>query len=111
MIGLIPFLALGISNQQKQQYKNFIICITLVAIFGLDISYRIYHGIRRISNHSVRVEEPQVLRYMYATPYKARLYKKMSVSLNNALKSSPSPYLLTLSNDPLYLTFIGPQDN
>ena len=111
MIGLIPFLALGISNQQKQQYKNFIICITLVAIFGLDISYRIYHGIRRISNHSVKVEEPQVLRYMYATPYKARLYKRMSVSLNNALKSSPSPYLLTLSNDPLYLTFIGPQDN
>jgi len=35
----------------------------------------------------------------------------MSISIDDAVYKNPFPYLLTLSNDPLYLTFIGPQEN
>ena len=111
MIGMVPYSVLSMTPYKKTRIQNQIICLVLVSIFGLDISYRIYSGFNRITKHNIRIEEPLVLRGMYATPYKERLCRNMSNAIEKDVNKNTFPYILTLSNDPLYITFIGPQYN
>jgi hypothetical protein len=48
---------------------------------------------------------------MYVYPSTAVLLRDISGSLNDAVKKNPFHYLVNLTTDYLYLTFIGPQNN
>jgi hypothetical protein len=87
------------------------VCLILTSLFKSYVEYNIFHARLKCTIYKTRIEEPRVLRGMYTTPSKAETYKNISTSLNNAIKTNSYHYLVNLSSNALYLTFIGPQNN
>jgi hypothetical protein len=97
---------------EKKGIQILIVCLILASVFGFDTGRRIVAGFKKITCTTyTKIEEPKVLRGMYVYPYQAITYQTISTSLNNAIKRNPFSYLVNLSGDALYSTFIGPQNN
>jgi hypothetical protein len=126
MIGVFCYSAWRLCIHKQKGIQFLILFLILVSVFGYDIEKRISIGLRKI-NIKTEFQEPKVLRGMYEIPNKSEILKVMpdmysilneaetyndiSTALNNALKRNPFPYLVNLSSDALYLTFLGPQKN
>ena len=111
MIGLFSYGTWQLCSFKKRYIQIIIICLILVSIFGLNIAIRISYGYRRIAAFNTKIEEPKVLRGMYVTPPMAEVYKTINRSLIDALKENSFPYLVNLTWDPIYSTFISSQKN
>lgn len=96
---------------EKKGMQILIVCLILASVFGFDTGKRIAAGLKKITYTYTKIEEPKVLRGMYVLPYQAITYQAINTSLNNTDKRNSFPYLVNLSGDSLYLTFIGPQYN
>lgn len=96
---------------EKERLCIIIVCLVLIFVYKSEIETSIFTGQIKIAIFKTKIEEPKVLRGMYATPLSAAKYKTISMSLNNAIVKNATPYLVNLSSDALYLTFIGPQHN
>lgn len=111
MIGLFSYGAWQLCIFKKRNIQMMIVCLILASVFGYNIGIRIYIGFNKIAIVNKKIEDPKVLRGMYETVEGAAIYKTISMSLNEAIKRNSYPYLVNLTWDPLYLTFIGPQKN
>lgn len=112
MIGVFSYGAWKLFKpMQQKNMQALMVYLILAFVFGVDIEHRISSGLIKINTLNTRIEEPKVLRGMYESPPAAEEYKVISMSLNNAIERDFSHYLVDLSLDALYLTFIGPQNN
>lgn len=111
MIGLFSYFTWHLFSFKKRNIQILIVCLILASVFGYYMAERIYHGFEKITIYKKKIEEPKVLRGMHDTVKNAAYYRTISISLNDAIKKNPFPYLVNLTWNPLYLTFIGPQKN
>jgi hypothetical protein len=111
MIGIFSYVVWKPFSHKGKKIQILAVCIILVIVFGFDIGKRFFVGFNRITAVYEKIEEPKVLHGMYVSPSDANLFKTISTSLNNAIQKNDFPYLVNLTSDPLYLTFIGPQNN
>lgn len=112
MIGLFAYGAWQLCSFKKKNTQIIMVCLILASVFGYDIGTRVYNGSRKIAIFDKKIEEPKVLRGM-CVPFGgiAVTLKTVSRSINDALKQNSPPYLVNLTWDPLYSTFIGHQKN
>jgi len=111
MIGLFSYGAWQLCSFKKKNIQILMVCLILVSVFGFEIRIRISSGLKRITAVRTKIEEPKVLRGMYAPIGDAITYKTISRYLNDAIGRNSLPYLVNMTSDPLYLTFLGPQKN
>ena len=111
MIGLFSYGAWQLCSFKKKNIQIIIVCLILASVFGYNIGTRIYYGYRKIAVFNKKIEEPKVLRGMYVQASDVIIFKAVSRSLNDAVKRNSPHYLVNMTWDPLYLTFIGPQKN
>jgi len=111
MIGVFPYSIWQLCRFKNQKIKIMMVCLILMAAFGYDVEQRFYWGQKKISMNDTEFKEQNVLRGMYETPFNASKYQSMAAILNDAVKENPTHYLVDLTSDALYLTFIGPQVN
>jgi len=94
---------------KQKKLQVIIICIVLTFIFKDQIDAGIFNGSIKLSILKTKIEAPMVLRGMYTTSVSAVKYKEIDRSFRDAIMKNS--YLLNLTSDALYLTFIGPQKN
>jgi len=113
MIGVFPYGAWQLCKLciAEKKAQILIVCLILASVFGFDIGKRIILGFKKITCAYTRIEEPKILRGMYVFPYQAITYQDINRSLNDAINRNPFHHLINLTGDPLYSTFIGPQNN
>jgi hypothetical protein len=112
MIGLLSYGTWQLcSSLKKKNTQIIIVCVILASAFGYDIGVRIYNGYLKITYYNEKIEEPKVLYGMYVPAYDAETFKIINRTLHNAFKKNSPHYLVNLTWDPLYLTFVGPQRN
>lgn len=114
MIGLFSYGAWQLCKlciTEKKSLRILIVCLVLAFVFKGQIETSIFTGLIKIGIYKTKIEEPKVLRGMYTTPLWAAKFKTITTSLNNAINKNFNSYLVNLSSDALYLTFIGPQNN
>ena len=111
MIGLFSFAAWISLARTRSTVRVVGVCLILFLVFGFDVSYRAYSGLHKLTKVYVKMEEPPILRGMYTTTEKMETYREISHALNKAIESNTSHYLVNLTNDAMYSTFVGYQPN
>lgn len=98
-------------SAKKTVMQILLVCLILASVFGYDIGKRLSIGYMKIKMINTAFKEPKILQGMYESSFNARKYQNISASLNSAIRENSFHYLVNLSSDALYSTFIGPQNN
>ena len=111
MIGLFTYAVWKICMFRRKDLRIIITIFILVLFFGFEIKIRIAEGYKKISAPRIKIEEPNVLRGMYLSIKDALALEEININFTKALQNNSFHYMVNLTYDPLYLTFIGPQKN